>query len=260
LKAQPRTYAVLVGTAVIFVLLWWYAALAKNNEQQFAGPLQTAQALGQIFSSPSLSSQVASALGTTLTSVIFAFALAVGVGVPIGVLMGRYAVADLFLDPWVNAWYAIPAIAFVPLMMNWTGLTSESTILIAFLIAVFSIILNVYAGVKNTSSSLVETARSYNASGAQVIAKVILPSSMPSIVLGLRVGLVRAIEGVIIAEMFFVAVGIGSLIDNSADHLQSALSNALIIILVIVALSINEAAKYIGRRVVAWKESESIAA
>ena len=71
--------------------------------------------------------------------------------------MGRYIVADLFLDPWVNAWYSIPAIAFVPLVMNWTGLNYAGSIVIAFLIAVFSIILNVYSGIKNTNRSLVET-------------------------------------------------------------------------------------------------------
>lgn len=253
-----RTYLILGATIAIFVLAWSFLAAIKNNLQEFAGPLQTAEALVQIFSNPTTSSQVFSSLASTFVSVFYGFVLAVAVGIPVGFLMGRYVVADLLLDPWVNAWYSIPAVAFVPLMMNWTGLTSTSTVLIAFLIAVFSIIINVYSGVKNTSRSLVDTARSYSASEAQLISKVILPASLPNIMLGLRLGFTRAIEGVIIAEMFFAAIGIGGLIDFSADHLQSAISNALIIVLAVTTIALSQALKYMNKKAIAWKESEAI--
>jgi ABC-type nitrate/sulfonate/bicarbonate transport system permease component len=255
---RAQSYLILALTVVIFIFAWWLAAALKNNQQQFAGPLQTAQALAQIFSSPSLRSSVVASLAATLTSVFLGFALAVVVGVPVGLVMGRYVVADLLLDPWVNSWYSIPAVAFVPLLMNWTGLTSTSTILIAFLIAVFSIIITVYSGVKNTSRSLIDTARAYRASESQLISKIILPASLPNIMVGLRLGITRAIEGVIIAEMFFAAIGIGGLIDFSADHLQSPLSNALIILLVIVSVVLSQAFKYLDKKTVAWKESESM--
>ncbi len=249
---------ILAATVVLFILTWWYAAAVKNQTQLFAGPIQTAQAFAQVFTNPTISSQVVTALQVTLVSVFYGFALAIVVGIPIGFLMGRYVVADLLLDPWVNAWYSIPAVAFVPLMMNWTGLTSTSTVLIAFLISVFSIIISVYGGVKNTSSSLVETARAYNASEGQVMTKVIFPASLPNIMVGLRLGLIRAIEGVIIAEMFFAALGLGGMIDFSADHLDSALSDALIVVLAIVSIALSLALKLLSNKAIAWKESESI--
>ncbi len=251
-------YLIFGFTVVLFVVSWSALADARNNLQQFAGPAQTAAALGNIISNSALRDQLLGSLGVTLSSILVGFVLAAIVGIPVGIVMGRYLVVDLFLDPWVNAWYSIPAVAFVPLTMNWTGLTSESSIVVAFLIAVFSIILNVYGGVKNASRSLVDTARAYRANELQLLSKVILPASLPNILVGLRLGISRAIEGVIIAEMFFAAIGIGGLIDYSADHLQSATSDALIIILAIISIILTECLKLVNNRAVAWKQSEAM--
>jgi len=252
-------YAIFGCTVVIFVFAWYAVATARHDLSQFAGPVQTAAALENVFTDSVLRSQVAASLQTTLLSIVAGYFLAVVVGVPVGVLMGRYIVTDLFLDPWVNAWYSIPAIAFVPLVMKWTGLNYAGSIMIAFLIAVFSIILNVYSGIKNTNQSLVETALSYRANQFQVMYKVMLPASLPSIMVGLRLGLSRAIEGVIIAEMFFAAVGLGGMIDYSADHLQSATSDALILILALISITLTAILKIVDLKVVAWKRSEAMA-
>lgn len=252
-------YAVFALTVVLFVGTWWALADYRNNFEQFAGPLQTASAFVNLFTDSALRNQLVIALGTTLTSIFIGFALAAIVGIPVGIVMGRYLFADLFLDPWVNAWYSIPAVAFVPLTMNWAGLTSEATIIVAFLISVFSIILNVYGGVRNTSKTLIDNARAYRASQLQILSKVILPASLPSIMVGLRLGISRAIEGVIIAEMFFAAIGIGGMIDFSADHLQSATSDALILVLAVISIILTECFKVANRRAVVWKESEAMA-
>jgi ABC-type nitrate/sulfonate/bicarbonate transport system permease component len=251
-------YGIFAVTVVIFIVAWWALADLKNNFQQFAGPVQTAAALGNIFADQAQRNQLFTALGVTLTSIFFGYLVAVAVGIPIGIVMGRYLVADLFLDPWVNAWYSIPAVAFVPLTMNWTGLTPTATVVVAFLISVFSIILNVYGGIKNSSKALVDTGLAYRANQFQLLSKVILPGSLPNIMVGLRLGISRAIEGVIIAEMFFASIGIGGMIDYSADHLESATSDALIVVLAVISIVLTACFKLINRRVVAWKESEAL--
>ena len=172
--------------------------------------------------------------------------------------MGRYLVVDLFLEPWVNSWYSIPAIAFVPLTMNWTGITWVSAMLTAFLVAVFSIIINVYTGVKNCNRSLVESAMAYGATQSQLMYKVILPASLPNVMVGLRLGISRAIEGVIIAEMVFTVVGLGGMIDASADKLQLALSYSLIAVLAVICIISSEGMKFLSKKVVAWKESQAM--
>jgi ABC-type nitrate/sulfonate/bicarbonate transport system permease component len=220
--------------------------------------VSTGNSFLQLFSNLALRAQLISALQTTIVSIFLGFGLAVVVGVPIGILMGRYLVADVFLEPWVNSWYSIPAVAFVPLTMNWTGITWISAMITAFLIAVFSIVINVYSGVKNCSRSLVESALAYRASQPHILFKVVLPNSMPNVVVGLRQGIARAIEGVIIAEMIFTVIGLGGMIDSSADKLQLALSYSLMIVLVIISLIFTELVKRISRKAVVWKESEAM--
>jgi len=257
MKASAK-YAIYPVTIALCVAAWWWIAAAANNPRVIVGPFDTGTAFVHLFTDPPLTRLMVSGLEVTVTSILLGFALAAVVGVPLGVLMGRYLVLDIFLDPWVNIWYSIPAIAFVPLTMNWTGVSSTSSVVIAFLIAVFSIIINVYGGVRNVSGSMVDSGRSYGASQAQLMTKIILPASLPNIMVGLRLGVARAIEGVIIAEMVFTVIGIGGMLDDAADNLQLALSGALIIVLAIVCLALNEAMKQVSRRVVAWKESQAL--
>ena len=258
MKASYARYGILPGTLIIFVAVWWVIAAEVNNSREIVGPLQTGRALVSLFTDPPLTRLLAAGLQVTITSILIGFALAVMVGIPIGVLMGRYLIADLFCDPWVNIWYSIPAIAFVPLTMNWTGVSSTSSVIIAFLITVFTVIINVYGGVKNISGSLVDCGAAYGASQTQILTKIILPATLPSIMVSLRLGISRAIEGVIIAEMVFTVVGIGGLMDDAADNLQLALSGALIIILAVISLVLAEVVKYTTRRAVAWKESQAM--
>jgi len=258
MKASYARYIVLSGSLAFFVAVWWVIAAGVNNSREIVGPYQTGTAFVSLFTDPPLTRLLAAGLQVTMTSILFGFALAAVVGIPVGVLMGRYLIVDLFCDPWVNIWYSIPAIAFVPLAMNWTGISATSSVVIAFLITVFTIIINVYSGVRNVSGSLVDCGVAYGATQTQVMTKIILPATLPNIMVGLRLGISRAIEGVIIAEMVFTVVGLGGLMDDAADNLQLALSGALIIVLAIISLTFSEVMKYISRRAVAWKESQAM--
>lgn len=255
MTSRLSRYLVFPCTVLIFIAAWWALAESKHNLSQFAGPVQTVAALEYVFTNPALSAQLGSAFQATVISILLGYALAVIIGIPIGVLMGRYILADVIMDPWVNAWYSVPAIAFVPLVMNWTGLNIGGSLVISFLIAVFSITLNVYSGVKNCNATLLDTAASYRASEFQLLYKVMLPASLPQIMVGLRLGLSRAIEGVIIAEMFYAAVGLGGMIDYSADHLQSATSDALIIVLAVLSLALVACLRLVDHRLAGWKET-----
>jgi len=258
MKNLNLRYPVLLATIAVAVLIWWVVAHVVDNPQMVAGPADTWHQFTRLYSNEALRLQLVTGLQVTIGAILVGFALSVAVGIPVGILMGRYLVADLFLEPWVNSWYSIPAIAFVPLTMNWTGITWVSAMLTAFLVAVFSIIINVYTGVKNCSGSLVESARAYGATQSQLMSKVILPASLPNVMVGLRLGITRAVEGVIIAEMIFTVVGLGGMIDSSADKLQLALSYSLIFVLAAICIILSESMKLLGRKVVAWKESQAM--
>lgn len=257
-SAYRFRYGVLALTVVAFVLVWYAYAAFVNNPHALASPSDTLFWFNQLAYNPAVNSLLVSGLQISLTAIFEGFAIAAVIGIPVGFLMGRYLLVDYFLDPWVNAWYSIPAVAFVPLVMNWFGQSYTATMLVAFLIAVFSIIINVYTGVKNVSASLVEPGLSFGANNMQMMSKIILPASLPDIMVGLRLGISRAIDGVIIAEMIFTVGGFGGIIFDAADKLELGLAVACIIILAFISIALNETMKYITRRVVAWKESAAM--
>jgi ABC-type nitrate/sulfonate/bicarbonate transport system permease component len=251
-------YSTLVASVVIFLDVWSWVAVLPTNAILDAGPVSTAITFVQLFTTSSLTAPLITAVETTLLSISLATALASVVGVPLGLFMGRYASVNSFLDPWVDSWYSIPAIAFVPLTMNWTGITWVSACTTGFLLAVFPITINVYTGVRNVSSSMLEPALSYGASQTQLISKVILPASLPNLMLGLRLGLARAVEGVIIAEMFFAALGLGGLLDTAADNLDLSLSLAYILVLALVSIGLCYIMKSVSQRAAPWTRTETI--
>jgi ABC-type nitrate/sulfonate/bicarbonate transport system permease component len=255
-------YLVLFLTFVGALLIWYAAAVLLNNPLEFASPYKTGYWLEQIFANPNIfygQNGFGSALGGTMLAIFEGFVFAVIVGIPVGLIMGRYVIADYALDPWVTAWYSIPAVAFVPLMMNFFGGPgNEAATMVAFLIAVFSVIINVYTGVKNVSASLVEPALSFGAKQSQMFTKVILPAALPNIMVGLRLGISRAIDGVIIAQMIFTIVGVGGFIFDAADKLEPSLALAVIGILAAISIALNESMKYLNKKVVAWKEAAAM--
>lgn len=251
-------YPILALTVVAFILIWYAMGILINNLDSFASLENTYSWFNEIATNPLVNSLFVSGLETTILAIFEAFAIAAVIGIPVGFIMGRYLAADYLLDPWVNAWYSIPAVAFVPMTMNWFGQSYTATMLVGFLIAVFMIIINVYTGVKNVSRSLVEPAMSFGANQSQLTTKVILPASLPNIMVGLRLGISRAIDGVIIAEMIFTVGGFGGIIFDAADKLELGLAVACIIVLGIISIILNEVMKYLTKKAIPWKESAAM--
>jgi NitT/TauT family transport system permease protein len=254
-------YAFLVLSVFVWIGLWWLTWFAVNYPPRAGGlpsPLDAAEGFALIFSNPTIGSLFVASVATTLVSVVEGFALAAVVGVPLGIFMGRYVVLDYALDPQVNIWYSLPAVVFVPLVMPIFGETSTATMIVAFLIALFSIVINVYTGVKNISKSVVETAYAFGSSQLQLLTKIIIPESLPNMMLGIRLAITRSLEGVVVAELIISAVGIGGMIFDTTDKLQLGLSVALIIVLAFISIGLNEGAKYLNRRLVFWKESSAM--
>jgi NitT/TauT family transport system permease protein len=138
------------------------------------------------------------------------FALAIGVGVPLGLLLGRFPVLRYLLDPPIMAIYATPHLALLPILVVWLGIGMQSKIAVAFVGGVIPILVNSMAGVRGVERSWVIAARSFCAGEWDVFVKVILPASLPSVIMGIRLGLSRAVLGVVVAEMYQSQAGVGN--------------------------------------------------
>jgi NitT/TauT family transport system permease protein len=138
------------------------------------------------------------------------FALAVGIGVPLGLLLGRFSALRYYLDPPIMAIYATPHLALLPILVVWLGIGMPSKIAVAFVGGVIPILVNTMAGVRGVERSWVDAARSFCAGEWDVFFRVILPASIPSVILGIRLGLSRTVLGVVVAEMYQSQAGVGN--------------------------------------------------
>jgi NitT/TauT family transport system permease protein len=150
------------------------------------------------------------------------FSLAVAAGIVLGILLAASRTARDFFEPWVSMLYATPIIALSPLFILWLGIGVASKIAIVFLTAVFPILINTIAGLTATDRTLVEVARSFGASKAQIYLRIRIPAATPFILAGLRLSVARGLVGVVVAELSGARAGLGFLILTSAQNFDTA--------------------------------------
>jgi ABC-type nitrate/sulfonate/bicarbonate transport system permease component len=147
--------------------------------------------------------------------------LAAAVAIPFGIILGWYKRASYVFDPFVNAMNATPRVALLPLVIIWLGIGILSKVGIIFLGAVFSILINTRDGVKTTPMNLLTAARSFGASEWMVFKTVVLPSTVPFILTGLRLAVGRALVGVLVGELYAATAGIGFMITVAGATFQT---------------------------------------
>ncbi len=149
------------------------------------------------------------------------YVLSVIVAVPFGIAIGWYKKLAYIFDPFINAMNATPRVALLPLIIIWLGIGVLSKIGIIFLGAVFPLIINTRDGVKTTPLNLLNAARSFGASEWQIFKTVVLPSTVPFILTGLRLAIGRALIGVMVGELYAATAGIGFMITVAGATFQT---------------------------------------
>jgi NitT/TauT family transport system permease protein len=198
------------------------------------------------------SGELSLALLASLGALVLGYALAILVGVPLGLLIGRSKRASEMVEPVMNAIYAVPPVAFVPFLIIWFGLFFEARVALVFLMAIFEIVVTVAAGAGHLDSGLLDVGRSFGAGRRKMLRSVILPASLPFVFAALRLGLVRAINGMITAELFFAAVNLGKIMKDAASRFDSAGLLAVILLLCILGLLTQEGLKALEARLMPW--------
>ncbi len=167
------------------------------------------------------------ALWVSNQAMVGGFALSVGIGIPLGLLLGRARKVERFVDVYLSILLVTPMAALIPLFIMALGLGILTRVLIVFVFAFPVIVVNTRAGIRKIDPALIEMARAFGASEMQLWRRVLLPGAIPGTFTGLRLGLARAITGMVVVELLLVAVGIGALIllfqgQFKADYLFAA--------------------------------------
>ncbi len=233
-----------MSSLILWGLLW--EAFGQLDITFFVPPLSEVVAtLFEVIGTPAFTK----ALTETAYAFLAGVAAAILIGVPVGVLMGKNRLLDELLLPWVNIFLSAPLTALVPVLMVLFGFGMKSIIITTTLFAIWIIILNSRAGVKQINRSLVEMARSFGASPRDAFFKVYIWAALPEILGGVRIGVIRAVKGVIIGQLLISIVGFGALFELYSANFLMAHFWAVLIVLFAMAFTISEFFAYLERRV-----------
>lgn len=185
---------------------------------------------------------------------IIGFVVATVLGIVLGFAMALFPLVDKLLGPSIWALYALPRIAFIPLLIVWFGIGLSSKVVMVFLGVIFPVIINTALGARSVDETTWRVMRSYSATRFEALRYVLLPTSVPYVIDGCRLGAGRGVIGVILAEMFASSVGLGRLLINASQALDMGLLVFLLLLIALLGLAISETLHYIGKRLGGWRD------
>jgi NitT/TauT family transport system permease protein len=238
-------------SVVVFFIIWEY--FGRQMDPIFmAPPSAIFRATLELLQSGALRK----ALVESLWPFAVGMTLTVVVGIALGIIIAQWRIFEYILDPFINALYAIPRIALVPLIILWAGLEFTGKVTILVSVAVFPIIVNTYAGIRDVRGSMLEIGRAYGATDTQIFFKIILPAAIPFIMAGVRLSVGLAIIGIIVAEFFTAISGLGGMIVEYANVFATAKLFVPIIVIALVGVILTELVMWLERRLSRWRTLE----
>lgn len=233
-----------MSSLLVWGLLW--ELFRRSGASFFVPPLSSViSTLFEIIGTPAFQK----ALYETAYAFVAGVFFAVSIGIPTGILMGKNRLLDELLLPWVNIFLSAPLTALVPVLMVLFGFGMKAIIITTTLFAIWIIILNARAGVMQINRSLVEMAHSFGASPWAAFRKVYFWAALPEILGGVRIGIIRAVKGVIIGQLLISIVGFGALFELYSNNFLMSHFWAVLLVLFAMAFTISEVLAYLERRV-----------
>jgi NitT/TauT family transport system permease protein len=239
------------GGAVVLVLAIWQAlwSAGKISPLFLSGPSAIAKQFWETLRHGTLLAD----MGYSGLNFVIGFALALLSGVVIGVIFGWYRKARLLFDPFLNALYATPRIAMVPMIIIWFGVGMWSKVFIVFLSAFFPILVNTVGGIRAIDPDLLRAARAFCASDWQIFKTVAIPGSVPFILTGIRQGVALGLIGVVVGEMFGGSQGVGFMVAYSGNNFATDTLFVGVLIIAFAGILLTSLAERLERRFSRWR-------
>jgi NitT/TauT family transport system permease protein len=190
----------------------------------------------------------------SLSRILWGFAIACTFGVAVGISIGFFSIPKAVGNPIIAATFPIPKIAILPLLILWLGIGEASKVAVIALGVFFPMVINVYTGVKNVDPLLIKAALSLGSNRARIIRKVILPSILPMVFAGMKLGIGIALLLVVAAEMVAADAGIGFMILTAADLMQTKKLMVGLILLSLLGIFFNWLFQKLERVFIPWKQ------
>ena len=265
-SVSPRRGGRITGAKVRSEILWWVLRLVAFAA--FLGLWEFAVNQGWIsrffFSSPSAiglflwqyitSGEFLLPVLTTVEEAVLAFLIGSAAGILAGILLARFPRLRKLVSPFLTALNALPRVALAPLFILWLGIGLESKIFLGASLVFFVVLISTESGILAVDREYLKVIDSLGATNMDRLRKVILPSIVPPVFSGLRVGIIYALLGVVTAEMVASRVGLGQAVVYYSSTFRTDGTLGVLFILAIVALIINGILGLVERRLVAWRD------
>ena len=239
----PFVLSLLAGMA-----LW--EIVGRHSSPAFLVPLSaTLMRLWELLLDGTLVVQTLNSAGLFLTGFLLSFA----VGMPVGLLLARVPVLRIAIEPYIMILYATPMVALIPFILSLMGFGFVPKVLVVFLFGVFPIIYNTVEGARSIKPEMIEVARSFRSSEWALWRDVMLPYTLPFAMTGIRQAIGRALVGMIAAEFWLSATGLGGLIMNASQNFDTGAVFAAVLIMVAAGLLLMRLGMMLENRVARWR-------
>jgi ABC-type nitrate/sulfonate/bicarbonate transport system permease component len=247
-RRDRRAYlAIRAGSLIVVLAAWqWYG---MHSIAIIFDPItKVLAALGHLWTEGGLGSAIWYSLWT------FAIGYLAGLiaGVVIGMCIGAYRRAEAAVGLYLQALYATPMVAIVPLLSIWLGFGVLTQELIIALFVLFPSVVTVSYGVRNLDPDLLEVARSLRMSRLSLWRHVLLPGTVPYIAAGAAQGVAMGLVGMFIAEIFTQLTGLGNLLESAAQTYHTDQALAVVLVIMTLGVLLRALITFIQRKVAPW--------
>lgn len=250
----PRSLWLSTATVLVILAVWWaVTALQLISPLFLPAPLQVLHQLiviasPQGFMDATLWQHLAASLGRILVALL----AAVVIGVPVGIAMGLSETVRALLDPLIEIYRPVPPLAYLPLMVIWFGIGETSKILLIYLAIFAPVTLSTVAGVRSVAQVRVRAAQALGANRWQLLRFVVLPSALPEILTGVRIGLGVGWSTLVAAELIAATRGLGFMVQSAGEFLATDVVIAGISVIAIIAFGLELGLRALQRRLTPW--------
>ncbi|WP_119312509.1 taurine ABC transporter permease TauC [Morganella morganii] len=257
---QPRHSRLLLSIVSLSVLItgWWLiTAFQWVNPLYLPAPAQIGHQFLALSESGYMNATLWQHLAASLDRMLKALLLAVITGISLGVLMGLSSRIRGILDPVVELYRPVPPLAYLPLIVIWFGIGETTKILLIWLAILAPVLISTMQGIMAAPGNRIRAVQSLGANRLQVLRYVILPSALPQMLTGIRIGLGVGWSTLVAAELVAAQQGLGFMVQSAAQFLNTGIVITGIAVIAVVALAIELALRHLQQALVPWYGKES---
>jgi ABC-type nitrate/sulfonate/bicarbonate transport system permease component len=247
-RSRRRAVLSVIGGLVLWELVGRYVVTNPILFAPFSKVLEAGWTL-------LVSGELLQDLAVSASEFAIGFGLATIVGVALGFLMATNRAAQDILDPWVSFFYSSPLVALIPFFILVFGVGISSKVAIIFTVAIFPILLNAFVGIRSAGADLLEVGAAFNCTRAQIFSKILFPAALPFVIVGLRLGIGRALTGVVVSELFGSTAGLGWLIGTAGQSFDTPTVLFGVLMFSVLGVAMVEGLKWIEHLLAPWRKT-----